>query len=145
MSARHKGRKRALDMLYAADVRQTELGEQLDAERARVEGNTDVAAAFGFAEQLIRAVIDNADTIDQAIESASTDWPIARMPIVDRSILRVATAELMTQPDTPVAVVVSEAGKLAGEYSTDDSRGFVQGVLGAIAQQIGTSPSASGS
>jgi len=141
VSARHKGRKRALDMIYAADLRGTALTEQLAAERARVDGNVEVAPAFGFADELVTAVIDHAEQIDQAIEAASTGWPLARMPIVDRSILRLATAELMTQPDTAVAVVVSEAGKLAGEYSTDDSRGFVQGVLGAIAEKLRASSS----
>jgi N utilization substance protein B len=141
VSGRHKGRKRALDVVYAADLRGTELTEQLAAERARVDGNVDVAPAVGFADELVSALINHAEQIDQAIETASTGWPIARMPIIDRSILRLATAELMTQPDTAVAVVVSEAGKLAGEYSTDDSRGFVQGVLGAIAEKLRASSS----
>ena len=63
------------------------------------------------------------------------------MPAVDRSVLRVAAAELMVHPETPTAVVISEAGELASEYSTDESRGFIQGVLGSLADRVrGTTP-----
>ena len=140
VSTRHKGRKRALDILYAADLRAQGLGEVLDAEAARIERNPDQRPAFEFARELIHAVVEHSERVDASIRAASTDWPLERMPIVDRSVLRLGTAELIAMPETPVAVVVSEAASLAGEYSTQESRGFVQGVLGAIAERLNNPP-----
>ncbi len=144
MSSRHKGRKRALDILYAADLRRVELTDVLGAERARIDDHPDQRPAFDFANELVEAVISHREAIDHAISLAATDWPLTRMPIVDRSVLRLATAELLALPDTPTAVVVSEAAGLAGEYSTEESRGFVQGVLGAIAENLRGSTATAG-
>lgn len=136
MSARHKGRKRALDILYAADMRNADITTVLGEEATRVSSHPEQRPAFDFAEQLVNAVTSQADHIDALITESSTAWPLERMPAVDRAILRVATGELLTMADTPTAVVVSEAASLAGEYSTEESRGFIQGILGTIAARV---------
>lgn len=140
MSARHKGRKRALDILYAADLRHEEITAVVDAEATRQAAKPEQAQSFGFARELIDALIAHHSDIDQIITETSTAWPLERMPIIDRSVLRLGTAELMAMPDTPSAVIISEAAGLAAEYSTDESRGFVQGVLGTIAEKLRGEP-----
>ncbi|MEX2441077.1 MAG: transcription antitermination factor NusB [Pontimonas sp.] len=136
MSARHKGRKRALDILYAADLRRVSIAEVLAAEALRVTKTPDQRPAFEFGATLVEGVVGAKDRIDELISSTSTDWPLERMPIVDRSVLRLGVYELLAMPETPTAVVIAEAGGLASEYSTDDSRGFIQGVLGTIAERV---------
>jgi N utilization substance protein B len=136
VSARHKGRKRALDIVYAADLRRLDISEVLAAEAKRVEHTPDQRPAFEFARTLVEGVMGASERIDGLISATSTDWPIERMPIVDRSVLRLAVYELLAMPETPTAVVIAEAGSVVSEYSTDDSRGFVQGVLGTIAEQV---------
>ena len=136
MSARRKGRKRALDILFAADVRGQTVTSVLEAESERAVNNPDQQASFAFATELVTGFIDLSAEIDALIEEVSSDWPVARMPAVDRSIIRLGVSELQTHPDTPTAVVISEAGELASEYSTDESRGFIQGVLGSVADRV---------
>ncbi len=136
MSARHKGRKRALDIVYAADLRRVDILDVLESESARVAKNPDQLPAFEFGATLVRGVMGAKDRIDELISTTSTDWPLERMPIVDRSVLRLGVYELLAMPETPTAVVIAEAGGLASEYSTDDSRGFIQGVLGTIAERV---------
>ncbi|HET9070860.1 MAG TPA: transcription antitermination protein NusB, partial [Acidimicrobiales bacterium] len=63
-------------------------------------------------------------------------WSVDRMPAVDRSLLRLATFELLGRPDTPTGVVISEAVDLAKEYSTEESGRFVNGVLAAVAAEV---------
>jgi N utilization substance protein B len=73
------------------------------------------------------------EELDAAIGASSTRWRVERMPAVDRVVLRIALHELRTRPQTPVAVVISEAVGLAGRYSTERSGRFVNGVLAALA------------
>ena len=74
---------------------------------------------------------DEAERIDELVSSAAVGWELDRMPVVDRTILRLATWELLARPDVPVAVVIDEAVELAKQYSTEQSGGFVNGVLAA--------------
>jgi N utilization substance protein B len=74
--------------------------------------------------------------IDALIESHSVDWALDRMPVVDITLLRVATYELCHRPDIPTAAVISEAVELAAEYSTEESGRFVNGLLAAIAKEV---------
>jgi N utilization substance protein B len=71
--------------------------------------------------------------VDALITAHAIDWSIERMPVVDRTLLRMATFELVARPDTPTGVVISEAVELAKQYSTDESGRFVNGVLASIA------------
>jgi N utilization substance protein B len=92
-------------------------------------GDEAVALAMGTWE-------DRAD-LDRAIGEAAVGWTVARMPPVDRSILRLALYELLRHPETPSAVVVSEAVRLAKAYSTQESGRFVNGVLGELVRRLG--------
>jgi len=97
---------------------------------------TDVADMTGRVGFLVRGVLDNKEELDHEIESASEHWSVARMPVIDRSILRLGLFELSHSTDTPTAVVVSEAVRLARIYSTEKSGAFVNGVLAALARAI---------
>lgn len=128
MSARSKARKRALDILYAADARDVDPISLLD-ERMSVPGATPVGE---YAEQLIRGYTEHAGRIDDLIAAHAQGWALERMPAVDRTILRIATYELVYEPDVPTAVAVNEAVEAAKSLSTDNSPRFINGVLGQI-------------
>ena len=133
MSARRKARKRALDILFAADVREDGLEVSLMAEATRAASEPDREASWLYAREIVDGIIDNAEVIDETIETHARGWKIARMPAVDRAILRLGTWELLFNPEVPSTVAVSEAVELATQLSTDDSPTFINGGLGAIA------------
>jgi N utilization substance protein B len=89
-----------------------------------------------FTVDLVQGVSSSLAELDSLIESHAIDWALDRMPVVDLALLRVATYELCHRPDIPTAAVISEAVELAGQYSTDESGRFVNGVLAAIAAQV---------
>lgn len=132
MSSRTKGRKRAVDALYAAELRDEMATDLLTATKEAVADRQNQDDIFSFAEQLVTGVLTNQNEIDELIGTLSQNWPMDRMPAVDRSILRVATFELLYGTDTPAAVVIAEAVELAGELSTEDSPGFINGLLASI-------------
>ena len=136
MSARSKARKRALDMLYIADVRQVPIAEILAEEARRAAAAPQRASSWPYAEQIVRGVDESLHDIDALIEQHAVGWTLARMPVVDRAILRVATWELRENPEIPTAVAIAEAMDLASVLSTDDSAPFVNGVLGSIADDV---------
>lgn len=138
MGARSKARKRALDMLYVADVRQVPLADVLVEETRRAEAQPQRASSWPYAEQIVRGVDENRAEIDELIESHAVGWSLARMPVVDRAILRLATWELRHNPEIPAAVAIAEAMELASVLSTDDSAPFVNGLLGSIAESTRT-------
>ena len=132
MSSRTKSRKRAIEALYAADLRDVMATEVLEEMRAATADRQNQDEIFGFAQRLVQGVLANQLEIDQKIESLSQNWPLDRMPAVDRAILRLACFEILFSDETPSSVAVSEAVELAAELSTDDSPGFINGVLAAI-------------
>ncbi len=89
-----------------------------------------------FTVELLRGVDSDGARVDELVSAAAVGWEIDRMPVVDRTILRLATWELLARPDVPVAVVIDEAVELAKQYSTEQSGGFVNGVLSTIAAQV---------
>jgi N utilization substance protein B len=89
-----------------------------------------------YAVQLVTGLTERLDDVDELVSGHSSGWAIDRMPTVDRCILRLATYELISELDVPVAVVIDEAVELAKEYSTEDSPRFVNGVLAAIADTV---------
>ncbi|KQV24991.1 MULTISPECIES: transcription antitermination factor NusB [unclassified Microcella] len=141
MGARTKARKRALDMLFIADVRQSSLDEILREEGERAAAQPQRSSSWPYAYDIVRGVADNAVAIDRLIESHAVGWTLGRMPAVDRAILRVAVWELVHNPDVPAAVAIDEAVEFATVLSTDESSGFVNGVLGAIADDLHRSAS----
>lgn len=138
MSARSKARKRALDMLFQADVRAETLAEIVAAEAARAAGEPDRMASWLYAREIVDGVADHGEEIDELIASYAQGWTIDRMPNVDRAVLRIASWEILHNPEVPAAVAIDEAVELAKEYSTEDSARFVNGVLGKIAQVVGS-------
>ena len=130
MGARSKARKRALDMLYAADLRGESASDSLDRAIAAGEGPTNAYTA-----SLVRGVMEHAARIDELLTAYSEGWTLERMPAVDRNVLRLGVWELLYADDVPDAVAVSEAAALVRELSTDDSPSFVNGILGAIQKQ----------
>ena len=90
-------------------------------------------AGNSYTETLVSGVVEHAAEIDALIETNAIDWSLDRMPAVDRALLRLATFEVRWGPDIAPAVAIDEAVELAKELSTDESPGFVNGVLGRIA------------
>ena len=127
MAARSKARKRAVDVLYEADLRGD---DRLSVLRDRIEtANPPVPE---HTVRLVEGVAEHAARIDELIDAHASNWSIDRLPDVDRAILRMATFELLWADDVPDVVVIDEAVELAKALSTDDSPGYVNGVLGAI-------------
>lgn len=135
MSARTKARKRAVDMLFAADVRGVSVSEIVAAEALRAASEPDRESSWLYARDIVDGVVENLDDIDGAISSNARGWTLERMPAVDRAILRCAAWEILYNPDIPAGVATSEAVALAGELSTDESSGFVNGLLSTIANR----------
>ena len=127
MSARTKARKRALDVLYAAELRGEDPVAALDAAIEAGEGPTNDYTAV-----LVRGVAEHRTEIDDLLSSYSQGWTLERMPAVDRNVLRLGVFELLHQDDVPDPVAVTEAMALVRDLSTDESPAFVNGVLGNI-------------
>ena len=124
---RHEARERALALLYEAEMKRMGLREVLE---------SLPVAPDPFTAALVEGVGAHAEHIDALVDAASKGWDIERMPVLDRSILRLAAYELIAESDVPVAVVIDEAVELAKQYSTEFSGGFVNGVLSTIARQV---------
>ena len=89
-----------------------------------------------FTVALVQGAAAQEEHIDALMAAAAKGWEVERMPVLDRSILRLATYELIAEPEVPVAVIIDEAVELAKQYSTEFSGGFVNGVLATIARQV---------
>ncbi|WP_033440716.1 transcription antitermination factor NusB [Saccharothrix sp. NRRL B-16314] len=129
MGARSKARKRALDVLYEADLRGVD-PVTLIADRV---GSTDVPPVNDYTITLVEGVTAHRSRIDDLISEHAEGWTLQRMPAVDRAVLRIGLFELLWAADVPDAVAIDEAVELAKGLSTDDSPRFVNGVLGRIA------------
>lgn len=105
------------------------------------EPATTVMAALAvapdrFAQSLVEAATAARERADELIAGAAVGWPLDRLAVVDRLVLRLAVAELLDPAGPPVAVVIDEAVELAKTYSTDESGPFVNGVLSTIAASV---------
>lgn len=134
MSARTKARKRALDALFAAGLRNQNPLELLRETAESVEGHQNQEAIFDYAETLVTGFQAHASEIDAELTALSDGWSIERMPALDRSLLRMGAWEILYNPEVPDEVAISEAVSLAGEYSTDDSPKFINGVLARLSK-----------
>jgi len=132
LSARTKARKRAVDAVFAADIRGKSPLELLEdtLEQNAERQNQDVI--FSYAQSIVEGVIKHKDEIDAYLEAYSQGWTLDRMPTLDRAIMRVATWEIVYNDDVPDSVAVNEAVEIAKEYSTDDSPAFINGLLNKI-------------
>ena len=129
---RHQARKRAVDLLFEAEARGLTPAEVADARTALAEANPDVSALNPYTVTVARGVTAHTAHVDELITSHLQGWTLERLPAVDRAILRVAVWELLHAEDVPEPVAVDEAVELAKELSTDESPGFVNGVLGQV-------------
>ncbi|MGZ4672426.1 MAG: transcription antitermination factor NusB [Ilumatobacteraceae bacterium] len=120
---RSDSRERAMMLLYEADSKSVPVSEVLAAQ---------ISPADELTTLLVEGVEHNQRLLDEAIAAQAKGWTLARMPTIDRSVLRIAGFELLGRPDVPVAVVLNEAVELAKRFSTDDSGRFVNGVLSAL-------------
>jgi N utilization substance protein B len=130
VSARSKARKRAVDVLFEADQRPGTAVLGLLAERLRQPGTQ--APLPQYTVDIVEGVQAHVDRIDEILTTYSRGWTLARMPAVDRAILRIGAWEVLFNDEVPDAVAVDEAVELARSLSTDDSPAFVNGLLGRI-------------
>ena len=135
MSARTKSRKRALDILYGADLRGLALHVLLDEEAGRADAAPQRESSWSYARQIVEGVEDHQSEIDAAIVAHAQGWTLDRMPALDRAIARLGTWEILYNDQVPDAVAIAEAVESAQLLSTDESAGFVNGLLGAIARE----------
>ena len=124
---RRDARERALGLLYEAEAKGCTGAEVLDALPVVPDD---------FADGLVRAVDEHREQIDGLLSRFSKGWTLSRMPALDRAALRMGTAELLTRPDVPTAVVLNETVDLAKRFSTDDSSRFVNGLLAKVATEV---------
>jgi transcription antitermination protein NusB len=130
VARRRDARRRAIDILYQADVSHRDPAQVLEDRRAVGQ------RISRFAEGLLRGVADHIEELDRLIGGHAEGWTVARMAVVDRTILRVACYELRHRDDIPTAVSIDEAVRAAKELSTEDSGRFINGILGRIAEEL---------
>ncbi len=133
MAARSKARKRALDVLYEADLRGTSAKEVLDGQIGRRAADNE-PELNAYVTTLIDGVTVNQEQIDEILSTYSMGWTLDRMPAVDRAVLRIGAYEIIWADDIPDAVAISEAVALVTDLSTDESSSFVNGLLGRISE-----------
>ena len=134
MGARSSGREAALQMLFALEA----AGASVEAViRDYWREFPSDAEGKPYSESLVRSVAEERGALDERIGKASANWRIERMTRVDRNVLRIAAWELVHDVATPRAVILDEAVELAKKFGTEDSGGFVNGVLSKVADEAG--------
>ncbi len=131
MAARTKARKRALDLLFEAEQRGVDAGALL---RERLAAPVTEHPLPELTVSLVTGVVERRDQLDELITTYAQGWTLARMPAVDRSILRLGAFEVLHSEDVPEPVAISEWVALATELSTDDSPRFVNGLLARLVE-----------
>ena len=128
MAGRRAARRIAVDVLFQADVTGRAPTEVAD------DWQTAGRDVPPFARELIAGVEEHLPSIDLVLERGAEGWSVERMAALDRTILRVAVEELLHRSDVPPSVAISEAVEAAAELSSDESKRFVNGILGRIAR-----------
>jgi N utilization substance protein B len=132
LSARSKARKRALDLLFASEVRGRSAVDALDEALEEAVAEPGGRPVADYTSELVHGVSEHRVRIDELLTTYSQGWTLDRMPSVDRNVLRLGVFEVLYVDSVPDAVAVSEAMNLVRQLSTDESPGFVNGVLGNI-------------
>ena len=132
MSARSKARKQALDILFESDIRGS-VALDILVSRDVIEEGPDARPIREYAREIINGVSEHRRKIDELIATYAQGWDMDRLPAVDRSILRIGIYEIVWANTLPDAVAIDEALTLAKELSTDESAGYIHGVLGKVA------------
>ena len=129
--SRSDARERALYLLYEAHSKAIAPADTIELQ---------VIEPDQLTQQLVLGVGEHLAELDRLVETKATGWSLARMPVIDLSVMRLAVFELVHRPEVPTAVVLNEAVELAKRFSTDDSGRFVNGVLAAIAPEVRAAP-----
>ena len=137
MSARSKARKQTLDLLYESDIRGSDLLELLIS-RDVVEEGPDARPIREYTKSLVEGVAAHKRKIDELISAYAQGWDMDRLPAVDRNILRLGIYEILWVAELEDGIVIDEALTLAKDLSTEDSAGYIHGVLGRIASIKGS-------
>lgn len=133
MSARGKARKRAVDVLYEADIRGIDPIDVLAGQVDRRAGSGD-PPLNAYVSELVTGVQQHRARLDELLTTYAQGWTLERMPAVDRAVLRIGAYEVLMCDDIPDAVAIAEAVALAQSLSTDDSATFVNGLLGRLSE-----------
>lgn len=123
---RHIGREGVINLLYEAEIKGLDALELLDELSL---------APDEFVLEILKGIYGDLQSINESISKFSPDWPLERMPSIDRAVLRLATYELK-HTDVPVAVILNEAVEISKEYSTENSGRFVNGILASLAEEL---------
>ncbi len=124
---RHQQRERALSLLYEAELKGESPSQVLESLPVKPDA---------YVCTLLRGAESTREQADGLITAASVGWPLDRMAVIDRLVLRLAVAELLDGDGPPLAVVIDEAVELVKTYSTDESGSFVNGILSTIAAEV---------
>lgn len=138
--SRSRARERALQALYQIDLAAAEPMDALSNAFKSEEEPSAEAEALGFAEDLVRGVVERRAALDQVIERYSHHWRVERMARVDRNILRLAVYELLHHADVPRKVVINEAIELAKRFGTEESGAFINGILDKVGSEEREAP-----
>ncbi len=132
MAARRKARRRALDILFEAEMRGlAPLDVLADVRRRRAEAGEPPLNPY--TDALVAGIVEYRQDIDEQLSTYAIGWSLDRMPMVDRNVLRIGAYELLHDSAVPPGVAVSEAVLLAKDLSTDESPRFINGLLGRLA------------
>ena len=131
MSARSKARKHSLDILYEADIRKSDALAIIET-RLNISEEAELPPVREYTKILVSGVTENKRRIDELIATYIQGWDIDRLAAVDRNILRIAIYEILFADDIPDAVAIDEALVLAKDLSTEESAGYIHGVLAKI-------------
>jgi len=131
--SRRKARKRAVDFLFEAEVRDVDPVTMAQERMAAARDDRSATPVSPYTLTLVAGVAENLDGLDEVISAHLRGWRLDRLPAVDRAVLRLAVWELLHASDVPPMVAVDEAVELAKQLSTDDSPGYVNGVLNQVA------------
>lgn len=129
MGARRRARELALQMLFENDIAGTAPDEMF---RRSADMQKSSPGIRDFAERLVAGTLEHREALDAIISNQAEHWRLARMPIVDRNILRLALFELLHEPATPRPVVIDEALEIAKRFSTPRSSQFINGILDGV-------------
>lgn len=132
-TARHRAREAAFRVAYQAEIAGDAYGHAWANHEDRARMTDDQLELAG---DVIRHLDQHGADVDASLKQAAAHWPLDRMSATDRSVLRVAIAELVARPGTPARVVIDEAVEIAKRYGSDDSGGFVNGILDRLAREL---------
>jgi transcription antitermination protein NusB len=137
-AARHRAREAALQMLYQWEIGRTSPGDTVLTYWPSHEEHAGLGEAHReFANGLLRGTVARLEEIDRHVSTRTQNWRIERMAVLDRAVIRLATYELLAEPETPAKVIINEALELTRAYSGEEAVGFVNGVLDGVRKALG--------